>query len=492
MRKFGWMLVSMLILVSAPALGLCRTRALLVACKEFVSQPDLGSAISGNLHMIGSALVGAGLRGTDLSVEDGTIGSVGALEASMEDAFSAASEEDLSILYLCTHGILSSSDDEQVYLLLGDGTMESPLSAAELYELIRGIQGEKLLILDACYSGALIGRGMPEQTLLPGARAGEALPSVFLADPSIHVLTSASGYESSWYYDSESLSSGAVSYFASALSSGIGLYGTLEADADGDGGVSLMELQRYLSVAVPSSSSQLLSARADSLFLPVATGPMLSRPLSGFSYGPSLLMADEPTLDFSFTVTQDTAIQYRLIDFEDGRWNWEDATVFLDEGDDGSGMLNAGRKTRSLTLSNLSADDSGYLMLQIFSVCEDEVILCSERLIAVQPVLSEAPFGLSSPSTLNLADMHELPIDVRLGVPAEITVSVFDEEGSLVRRLASSQLTRPTPGGITRLYWDGRDAQGVQVAEGPYTLAVETLVGSVRHKATTGVTVTSR
>ena len=112
-----------------------------------------------------------------------------------------------------------------------------------------------------------------------------------------------------------------------------------------------------------------------------------------------------------------------------------------------------------------------------------------KKLIALVPV---SYTHLSSPSTLNLADMHELPIDVRLGVPAEITVSVFDEEGSLVRRLASSQLTRPTPGGITRLYWDGRDAQGVQVAEGPYTLAAETLVGSVRHKATTGVTVTSR
>ena len=37
-----------LMLFAAPALG--ETRALLAACSDFVTQPDLGAAISGNLH----------------------------------------------------------------------------------------------------------------------------------------------------------------------------------------------------------------------------------------------------------------------------------------------------------------------------------------------------------------------------------------------------------------------------------------------------------
>lgn len=492
MRKLGWMLLSALLLTFMPALGLGQTRALLIACKEFVTQPDLGSATSGNLHMIGSAFVGAGLRGPDLSIEDGTIGTVEALGAAMQDAFSGAQEDDLSILYLCTHGILSSSDDEQVYLLLGDGQTESPLGASELYGLLSGIQGEKLVILDACYSGALIGRGRPDQPLLPGTRGTPPpVPSPFLADPSIHVLTSANGHESSWYYDGEGLSNGAVSYFASALSSGLGLYGTAEADADGDGRVTLGELQRYLSIAVPSSSSQLLSARADSLLLPVATGSMLSRPLSGFSYGSSLLIADEPVLDFSFTVTQSAAVQYRLVTFQRGRWNWDSAVTFLDEGDDESGALLPGRKTRSLTLSDIAPADSGYLMLQIFSVAGDEVILCSERLIAVQPDADGARLSIACPERFDIACTGQLPIDVHVDVPAEITVSVFDAQGALVRRLASSQLTRPSLGGLTQLYWDGRDAQGRPVPEGDYTVAAETLVGSARQKAVTDVSVVS-
>ncbi len=70
---------------------------------------------------------------------------------------------------------------------------------------------------------------------------------------------------------------------------------------------------------------------------------MLSRPLTGFSYGTSLLTADSPSLDFSFTVTRDaTSVQYRLVDYADGSWDWNSAHTFLDSGDDGSGALSPG------------------------------------------------------------------------------------------------------------------------------------------------------
>lgn len=494
MRRLMQLFALTLALFLAPMPALATTRALLTACSDFLTQPDLGSAISGNLHLIGSALVSADVRPGDLSIEDGTIGTVDALSTALQDAFGQADENDLSILYLCTHGVLSSADDEQVYLLLGDGVSESPLGAQQLYDLVKDIQGEKLLIVDACFSGALIGRGHPQVGALPGSmlhEPGKAAPlSPFLADPSIHVLTSASGHESSWYYDSERLSTGAVSYFASALASGLGLYGAAEADLDGDGSVTLSELHRYLNVAVPSSSSQLLSVRAEQLTLPVARGAMLSRPLSGFSYGASLLTADDPVLDFSFTVTREgVGVQYRLIDFADGAWNWEEAKTFRDSGEQPDGTLGVGRKTRSLTLENLLSEDSGYLMLQIFSVSGSGVALCSERLIAVQPAAGESVLSLSCRGALEHPGYQELPIDVRAGVPAELTVCVFDAEGALVRRLASSQLTRPTPGGVAHLYWDGRDAQGVPVEPGTYTVTAEARIGGVRQKAAADVTV---
>lgn len=461
-----------------------QTHALLIACSDFISQPDLGAAISGNLHMVGSALISSDIPLGSLSIEDGTIGTTDAFERAVSDAFSASTEEDLSILYLCTHGVLSSADDNQVYLLLGDGENESALSAQQLYDSIAPVQGEKLLILDACFSGALIGRGQPGHGSMPDSHKQEFL-SPFLVDSSIHVLTSANGHESSWYYDSESLSTGAVSYFASALSSGLGLYGSAEADLNGDSAVTLDELHRHLSVAVPSSSSQLLSARARNLILPTSSSAMLSRPLTGFSYSSSLLYAADPTLDLSFTVAKEnTAVQYRLIDFTDGSWDWQNARTFLDAGDIENGTLTPGRKSRALSLDGLMPDESGYMMLQVFSVTENELLLCSERLIAVQSAQSDAQLVVSCQDTFDHPGLHELSVDVQLNIPAEITASVYDEEGILVRRLASSQLTQPSSGNTSHLYWDGRDDSGAVISEGRYTIACEALIGGMRRKDT--------
>ena len=477
----------------APALAQGRTRALLVACSDFVSQVDLGSASSGNLHMIASALISADVSQNGLAIEDGTIGTIEALDSAIGSAFSGSAEDDLSILYLCTHGILSSADDGEIYLLLGDGETETPLSAGQLYTLIRNIQGEKLLIIDACHSGALIGRGIPTpehpDIRLPGSRAeAPAFLSPFLSDSSVHVLTSAGGNESSWYYDSKHLSSGAVSYFASAIASGLGLYGAPEADLSGDGAVTLAELHHYLSTAVPSSSSQLLSSRAQTLQLPVAGRLTLSRPLSGFSYGSSLLTAKRPVLDFSFTVANETAVQYRLVEYVDGSWDWENAQTFMDEGEDGTALLSAGRRQRSLTL-DLSPDEIGYLMLQVFSVSDESLILCSERLIAVQPLEGAGEIRLLCSGELPNPGLQELSISILPGVPAEVSASVLDHEGRLVRRLASSRLTPPSPNSALHLYWDGRDEDGRPVPPGTYTLTAEARIGGKRQKAVQPVTV---
>ena len=138
-------LVVFLLLLALPAWALGQTRALLVACRDFLSLPDLGNSVSGNLHIVGSALVGAGLNLGSLSIEDGTIGTVRRLQSAVDDAFGDADETDLSILYLCTHGVLSSSDDGQVYLMLGDGENEAPLGRGWALQktLLSGIQGEK-------------------------------------------------------------------------------------------------------------------------------------------------------------------------------------------------------------------------------------------------------------------------------------------------------------------------------------------------------------
>ena len=72
-----------------------------------------------------------------------------------------------------------------------------------------------------------------------------------------------------------------------------------------------------------------------------------------------------------------------------------------------------------------------------------------------------------------------------------VTHSCAACSGSASSRSAQSALTRPASDDTTRLYWDGRDAQGELVPEGDYVLAAEALVGTQRQKATVNVRVGS-
>ena len=99
MQRLIKRLLLIAVLALLPTVSLAETRALLAACSDFITQNDLGSATSGNLHMIGSAFLGISPRLAGLSIEDGTIGTPEALERAVEDAFAEADEDDFSILY---------------------------------------------------------------------------------------------------------------------------------------------------------------------------------------------------------------------------------------------------------------------------------------------------------------------------------------------------------------------------------------------------------
>ena len=181
---------------------------------------------------------------------------------------------------------------------------------------------------------------------------------------------------------------------------------------------------------------------------------------------------------------------YGLYRQVNGGWDWQNAATFLDDGDATGGLLTPGRKTRELTLDGILEGESGYMMLQVFAVTGSEVILCSERLLAVRPAAVEPSVTLSAENAeFDASARRELVLEARINVPAEITVCIYDAQGKLVRRLASAQLTRPAPGDVTRLYWDGRNDAGERVPAGAYAAALETVIGGERQKATVDITV---
>ena len=164
--------------------------------------------------------------------------------------FSGATEEDISLFYYSGHGNLSN-DPETNGALVGI-EYNQLVTAAQLRSALDRIPGRKIVIIDACYSGALIGRS----TMLRAKSAGEEnaanaggqeAPAVSfmaaftkprlrgrsLAVQPYYVMVSSTGAEISWENNSGGFFTGA---FTESRSMG---------DANGDGIVTMLESYNY-------------------------------------------------------------------------------------------------------------------------------------------------------------------------------------------------------------------------------------------------------
>ena len=203
-----------------------RLRALLIGCDHFISQPDTWPAADNNLRLLSDTLITDSRRYALIRSYSGSIASVSALEEAVESAFQNAQEKDVSLIYIATHGVFNEeASTAQAALLLSDGQEEALLSAPELQDMLDKIAGTKVLILDACNSGAFIGKGL----------SGGA-DRVYFTGPQYKVLCSAGGSEASWYYQGGGDAASGVSYFATVLSQGLGAQGNGSKPFFGAGG----------------------------------------------------------------------------------------------------------------------------------------------------------------------------------------------------------------------------------------------------------------
>ncbi|MBR1408950.1 MAG: hypothetical protein IJ573_08660 [Clostridia bacterium] len=423
MRRFAFLCtVLLLLLLQAPVLG--QTRVLLTSCREFASYPSLGYEASGNLQFLASVFSASGVTGDSLDVEDGTLSSFDALSAVTLSFFSGAQVDDLSVFYLCTHGVLS--EDGGYQLILSDGAEEEAVSAGALLRLLASLPGQTLLILDACHSGAVLSYLTEDQ-------------------PSLSVLTSSSSSEAAWYYLGEGVQSGALSYFASSFCTALGLYGPAEADRNGDRKVTLDEVYHQLLHALPSSTVQISSNCADTLVLPSVKGAAPLCPLTDFSYGQQLLARDACTLSFSFTLRRPVSILYRLIEYTDRGWDWAGAFSVREPSDP---ALQPGRMTRSFSL-DADALIGDYFILQVFSVEEDALLLCSEKLFAL---CSNSPDNRAGLSLSGAISPEGRGLALRLSARQPVLCSVFSR--SLMQEevpLLTGYLYRPSADGANTL-----------------------------------------
>ena len=442
-------------------------RALLIGCDRFITMQDTAPGAAVNLNTVKNAL-GKDLRGYEsiTPVLDG-IGSREAMENTLAEAFEGADDHDISFIYISTHGIYAP-EGEQVYsLVLSDGRHEYYLDCRELRKMLDEIPGTKVLVFDACNSGYMIGKGM-----------GESLTEACFSGDSYKVITSCGGEENSFYWKNVSSLMGSTgsSFFCSALCDAIGMNGSCPADTDGDGLVTLSEVSRCLAANYGTATARVYPQN-DSGFVFYSydawAESSVEKTVTDIRFDSCALSREDPDIEFGFTVNRPAQLYYQVVYYKNGMWDFAGAVYYGDsEGDD---RLSPGVKRRVLSLSYDDAAQSGYLLLQFFTVENGRPVLQSSRVLGAGGDGMPVNLSVSAPEVFTFSDGAEMKFTVSHDVPCLMTVSVEDEEGNTVLYLCSDTVTRPESplNTFTYLCWDGKDRKGNPVPGGVYTLRVQ-------------------
>ncbi len=465
-------------------------RGLYVACDFFKTQEDTWPSSRNNIEAVEKTLNSGSMVFEENISRDNDLYSVEGLKSAILDAFGDADKNDVSYFYISTHGIYDPAKPNlEAGLLLSDGAREEGITARQLEEAFSAIRGTKVLIIDACNSGAFIGKGV----------SGGATEAAFLG-PDYKVLTSAGGSEESWYWSSRGKDSAVVqgaSYFSSALTDGLGYHGEYGADLNKDGAITLTECYRYLlenhSASTPQSYPQ-----EDSFVLFTYDGdnaaagpPPESSIISGVTFYDTVLDIRQNAVSFEFTVEKPVKMAYQMVYYRNGKWQFSSAKLEYDNqeigGDFGDqpGAISAGRKQRTLELLPQEEDTYGYVMVQLVTIGGEKTTVHGSRVLCVPPVSGNPELSVKTDASLNPQNGRELSILVNHKYPCLLSVSIVDKGGKTVRRLTSYQPTRPqqlTPAG-SFFYWNGSLADGTPAAPGDYTVKVTAQIGDMQFEA---------
>lgn len=120
----------------------------------------------------------------------------------IQEAFAGAQENDLSLFYYSGHGLEDSANPGLNGSLCGiHGNNVNP---AELYDMLQKIEGTKLVIVDACRSGQLIGRD--------GAASPESFADAFISAFSLNARSAGAELAESGFYVLTAVSKSQDSY----------------------------------------------------------------------------------------------------------------------------------------------------------------------------------------------------------------------------------------------------------------------------------------
>ena len=119
-------------------------RALLVGCDAFLTHEETSPSARMNVERMARMLQSDARGYASIAREDGGVSGVEQLRMAAEAAFAGADENDVSVFYICTHGLYDRISLEPL-LVLSDGSREESLTAVALKEILDQVPGRKIV-----------------------------------------------------------------------------------------------------------------------------------------------------------------------------------------------------------------------------------------------------------------------------------------------------------------------------------------------------------
>ena len=162
--------------------------------------------------------------------------------------------------------------------------------------------------------------------------------------------------------------------------------------------------------------------------------------MTSFSFSDQILSSEKSEIVLSCTIRRKTEVQYRIIEYRNGEWDWPGASFFS------GGSAEPGRLSQTIHLNG--AEPGDYYALQVYSLEDGYAALCASHLFAVCSP-SPVPFLLSDSlvSEFSADEMH-----VFLPAPSLLTCELISRSGEVLSVLCRAHLFLPDQDGIVRLY----------------------------------------
>ena len=324
-------------------------RCLAVGMDLFVNRETTEPCSANNAEIMAALFAAYLPEGTRVTRRVNGPGSAAEMSQLILDAFAGAGKEDISFLYLSTHGEMWETEEGNslAALILSDGTEEEAISAEALRTMMDRIPGRKVLILDCCHAGA-------------AAKAFDG--------PDWAVIAGC-GAEEECYFQSAGKDTG-TGYFTTALENALRASDLRQIDPNGDGSVSLKELAARIREIYGVAAPEFIPEGDERALFRIPENRKAPERLLGIEFDPQAEEDGQITLSFRFRTETAVKLEYRLVPAGENGWDFDSVERLPDRERTGStrGLLSPGEKTRSIRISRERLGDTGRALLQVISL----------------------------------------------------------------------------------------------------------------------------